>query len=484
MRKSVTAAVAVFAAVATLAGGCAAKGDDEATEGESTESTTEEGATSGAAQEGEGGASDFGDLTEVCGPGDLTVAEDEAAGSTSSLKLGMANDRTSQIRPGLNKEMWDASNAFVAWCNEQGGIGGLPIELVDIDGKLLEVETAMATACSGVFMLVGGGQVQDNLQFSDKPESDFHQCGLADIPGFTVSPEKSESNGQIQPVPHPSATYTSGWLRDFQQLYPEESESMVEMWGELPSMETIKNQTLAAMEAEGVENAGVFTYPVTGQSDWTPSAQQVIGTGAQSLHFVGEPTNLGALVKALREQGWEGYPMLETNHYDKVYVDSAGAANAEGSVIRSAFHPFEEADRWPAVQQYIDVVEENVDDPKIAVLGMQSFSAWLLFATAAKACGEDNDGELTRACVLEAADAVDDWTGGGLHVPTDPGPEGGPPAACGMLVTVNADGEFERLFPEIGSEDDDLDGFKCHEDALLEVPENAGLGVVSPDQPI
>jgi len=478
------AVVAAFAVMAILGAGCAANGDDEASEEESTESTTEEESSAEGDDNGGGGAADFGELTEVCGPGELTVAEDESAGTTTALKLGVANDRTSQIRPGLNKEMWDASNAFVAWCNELGGIGGLPIEIVDIDGKLLEVEAAMARACTDVFMLVGGGQVQDNLQFTGKPESDFHQCLLADIPGFAVSPEKAESNGQIQPIPHPSAEISSGWMRDYQDLHPEQSESMVEMWGELPAMATIKNQTLAVMDAEGVENAGVFTYPVTGQADWTPSAQQVISSGAESMHYVGEPTNLGALVKSLREQGWEGNPILETNHYDQVFIDSAGAENAEGVVIRSSFHPFEEADRWPAIQQYIDIVEDNVSDPKIAVLGMQSFSAWLLFATAAKACGEDNDGELDRACVLEAAAAVEDWTAGGMHVPTDPGPEGGPSAECGMLITVNGDGEFDRLFPEIGVEDDDLDGFKCYDDAVVDVPANAGLGVVSPDQPI
>jgi hypothetical protein len=333
-------------------------------------------------------------------------------------------------------------------------------------------------------MLVGGGQVQDNLQFSGKPESDFHQCGLAEVPGFTTSPEKSESNGQIQPVPHPSAEATSLWLRDFKKLHPEEAESMVEVWGELPAMETIKNQTVAIMEGEGVENAGVLTYPVTGLTDWTPLAQQIIATGAESMHFVGEPTNLGTLVKTLREQGWDGYPVVETNVYDQVYVDTAGADKAEGTIIRSVFHPFEEADRWPAVQQYLDIVEEYVDGGKTAVLGMQSFSAWLLFATAANACGEANDGVLTRECVLLAANDVDEWTGGGLHAPTDPGPEGGPSPDCAMLLQVDAEGEFDRYHPELDSADDELDGFSCEDDAVVEVPANEGLGEVSPDQPI
>jgi hypothetical protein len=474
-----TALLAIAAALALVVTSCAARNKVEGAAAEEDDGATTAARSSGAAAADE----QFGDLPSPCGAGEYTVAPDDAGGSTDKLLIGVPNDRTSQIRNGLNKELWDSSVAFAAWCNEQGGIGGLPIELVDLDGKLLEVEAAMTKACGATFMHVGGGNVQDNLQFSGKPDSDFHLCRMAEIPGFTVSPEKSESNGQIGPIPHPSAEATSLWLRDFKVLHPEEAESMVEVWGNLPAMQTIKNQTVAIFEGEDVENAGVFDYPVVGLDDWTPLAQKVIRTGTQSMHFVGEPTNLGTLVKTLREQGWEGYPVVETNAYDQTFLDSAGAGNAEGTIVRSVFHPFEEADDWPAVQQYLDILRSNVDDAKEAVLGMQSFSAWLLFATAANACAESDDGELSRACVLEAADGIDGWTAGGLHAPTDPGPEGGPSPECAMLLTV-ADGAFERLHPEVGSDADEGDGFSCEDDAVVEVPANEGLGKIGPDQPI
>ena len=112
------------------------------------------------------------------------------------------------------------------------------------------------------------------------------------------------------------------------------------------------------------------------------------------------------------------------------------------------------------------------------------WNALLLFATAANDCAESNEGTLTRACILIAADAIDEWTAGGLHAPTDPGPEGGPSPQCSMLVVVNSDGEFERLHPELGGDDDDGDGFVCDEDSVVEVPANAGLGAIGEDQPI
>ena len=75
-----------------------------------------------------------------------------------------------------------------------------------------------------------------------------------------------------------------------------------------------------------------------------------------------------------------------------------------------------------AVQEYgfesiNPVFEQYLPDGKNqAYLGYQGFSAWLLFATAAKECGAD----LTRQCVLDELAKIDSWTGGGLHAETNP----------------------------------------------------------------
>ncbi|MCZ7631164.1 MAG: hypothetical protein M5U19_19905 [Microthrixaceae bacterium] len=53
-----------------------------------------------------------------------------------------------------------------------------------------------------------------------------------------------------------------------------------------------------------------------------------------------------------------------------------------------------------------------------------------------------------------------------------------------MLLTVNDDGEFERLHPEIGGADDAVDGFSCADDAVVEVPVNEGKGVIGENQPL
>jgi len=475
-------ALAVLLAVTALvAGACGASGDDSS--GGDDPTTTEAGTDS---TDGGGAATNaaFGDLdTTLCGEGDFTVDPAEAGKGADKLYIGVPNDRSAELRPGLNKVMYDASVAYAGWCNEQGGIGGLQIEVVDLDAALFNVEAAMTTACNDTFAMVGGGLAQDALEFSGKEGSDFHQCGMIDIPGFAVSAEKADSNGQVQPIPNPGNSVSNAWFADFAELEPEAASKWSVIWGELPSLEIVKTKYEAAVEdVDGIENVGSQSYPVVGITDWTPYAQKMIGSDASSFTWVGEVENLNGFLKAARTQGWEGTPLLETNMYDEKLL--ATGSDAEGAIVRMQLHPLEEADEWPAIQQYLDINEQYVDGGEVGALGIQSTSAWLLFTVAANACGEKNGGVLDRTCILEEAAAVSDWTAGGLHAPQDPAKNTEAVASpCSMLLIVK-EGKFERLFPELESETDDIAGFHCPDDGVTTVTADVGEGKVDPSRPI
>lgn len=474
MKSRMTVAAILVTTLALVTGACGARGSWKQIEAGPTSTTAAAGETTTVGAK-------WGELPSPCGKGEFKVKEGEAGAGADKLYLGVANDRGSDIRPGLNKELWDASQAFAAWCNAQGGIGGLPIELVELDGKLFQVEAAMSKACTGVFAMVGGGFVQDDLEFSGKDGSDFHKCGLIDVPAITVSVKKGLSNGQVQPIPNPQNKNHTQWIMDFKKTHPKESKKMVAVVGQLPSMETVHQQFIASVKAVGgIELLPPLPYPPVGMSDWTPLAQKVIDSGATSLYWVGEPSMASNLMAKLKEQGWKGVMLTEANNYDDILF-SSGPAAVEGSVVRLAIHPFEEAGKWPAIKQYEDNLKKNVPDGKVASLGLQSTSAWLLFATAAKACGDKNGGVIDRTCVLEQAVAQKNWTGGGTHVPTTPGHE--IPPECGMLITVK-DGKFQRLYPKIGGKDDDQNGFHCPPNSIVDVPGDFSAAAIDPNRPI
>jgi hypothetical protein len=194
----------------------------------------------------------------------------------------------------------------------------------------------MTTICTEAFAMVGGAFTQDDLEFSGKPGSDFHQCNMIDIPGFAVSPVKGLSNGLVQAVPNPPTKKSTAWLIDFKKVEPEDSKKNIVVYGELPSLQVVKTQYDAAVQkVGGIEQLPALPYPVTGLADWTPLAQKVKDSGATSLYWIGEPSNAANLFKALRDQGWQGTIINETNIYDPLAF-SAGNTAAEGIIVRSS----------------------------------------------------------------------------------------------------------------------------------------------------
>lgn len=165
--------VAVLVTVSMVAGACTrAEGETET----GAQATTAEGGSS--AEGGGGGEGSFGDLTDVCGPGD--AAGDTAQGVTDdSISVGTISDPGFVGRPGLNQELFDASNVFVEWCNAAGGINGREIEVVERDAALTEYKQRITEACQEDFMLVGGGAV-----FDETGQEERLGCLLPDIPAY------------------------------------------------------------------------------------------------------------------------------------------------------------------------------------------------------------------------------------------------------------------------------------------------------------
>ncbi|MGI9578049.1 MAG: ABC transporter substrate-binding protein, partial [Microthrixaceae bacterium] len=188
-RRRGIAAVAVFASAALITGACTRAEDDVETgssESENTESTdTASGETAG----------DFGDLSEVCGPGDASGATAQGV-TDDEIQVGTISDAGFTGRPGLNQELFDSTEVFVEWCNEAGGINGRQLVAVERDAKLTEYKQRITEACAEDFMLVGGGGV-----FDDTGQTERVSCLLPEIPAYQVSPQSRGSDLIVNPLP-------------------------------------------------------------------------------------------------------------------------------------------------------------------------------------------------------------------------------------------------------------------------------------------
>ena len=380
---------------------------------------------------GGGSAGDFGDLAEVCGPNEDggTVPDagpEEVQGITEdTITVGTVADPGFEGRPGLNQEIFDAAEAFVEWCNAAGGINGKQLELNLHDAAVTEYQPVMADACRQDFAIVGSGAVQDNFWTSTGAA-----CDLIDIAGFSVTPEKAGLAGQdpiearsVQPVPNAADRFQVGAFLMVGETDPAARERAGIVYGDLDTLIFRKDQAVDALEQVGPRSSTSLLQPPR-RVQLGPLRRRPGRRPGPVPALCRRGRELALLTQAMDEVGYRPELMLmETNLYDEGWVEAAGAS-ADGVFVRTVFWPFEEADQNPATQQYLDVLEAQ--GGKVAQLGVQAMSAWLLFAQSARDCDRADD--LTRSCVLEAAASTTAWTGGGLHAPTEPGPMSPRPA--------------------------------------------------------
>ena len=421
-------------------------------------------------------ASSWGTLSNLCKAGSAKVDTTQNHGG-AELNLGTATDKSSTIIPGLLAEMWDASRSFVKWCNDQGGIQGLKINLIDLDAALLQPKPAINQACDRVFAMVGGG-----ITFDDQEFPEFHKCKMVDIAGFTVTSAKAMSNGYVQPIPNPSNDKPATWFKDIAQLRPSDIAKPVIVHGDFQTTVTVAQQYKEQLsKIKGYGTPDMISYSSVSVASWVPFAQKIKDGGYTWFTFVGTPQQQAQLLKAMDQIGSRPHTIvLEANHYDQSIID-IGGKSAEGIIVRTPKHAFQEADRWPAIKKMLDQENANVTNPHIGDLGIQTTSAWLLFVTAANTCLAANHGVLERECLLKAAAGTTNWDGGGLHAPTHPNTN--LPPTCNMFLTVK-NGVWVRLYPKIGSADDTKDGFHCLDDGVQHLTGDYGKGVIDPSRPI
>ncbi|MEX2292462.1 MAG: ABC transporter substrate-binding protein [Acidimicrobiales bacterium] len=412
--------------VLALIGAAACSRSDSPTTSSGDTSTTVRGSSGGDATALDAGG--FGDLEAVCSDGDASGAT--ASGVTDTeIHVGTVTDKGFTGAPGLNKEMYDAAVAFTKWCNDHGGILGRQLVLDDLDAALTEYEARVTEACATDFALVGGGAV-----FDEDPNGVRVACGMPNIAGYVVSAPARDAGLQVQPLPNPLRRINVGRYLATAREFPEGIKRFGIMASNIPAVTLVRDQLVETATSLGYEVAYQIDYAPSGESGWANFVADMQAKDVQVLEFVGQPASLTALNRAMDTAGWNpDVVLLSGNFYDDTYATESGA-EAGNVIVQSQFHPFELASDNKATQDYLDLMADYNPSGKIALLGVQGVSSWLLFARSAAACGSD----LTAACLLEHAAASPKWTGGGLHAPQTPGNT--EPSPCWLALELDAAG--------------------------------------------
>ena len=422
LRRRAVSVVAVVALV-TLAVACTRSNSEVETGGAPASNAASSNAGSSDTSGGGSGSStaksglaagDFGTLKQVCGGGTKAqVAPGTVGVDGDTISLGVFSDPGQSARPGLNQELFDASDVFVDWCNSLGGINGFKLKSDHHDAALFNVKPQMQLACVQDFFLVGGGVV-----FDDTGEPTRLGCLLPNDPGYVVS-AASRGADLLESI-NPSSIQSVNWgmARMLNEKFPDAKDHIGYMTGNLPSLQLVNAQYQGAGAHYGWKKVYDGQYNAAGESSWTSYALAVKSAGVKGLYYTGEPENLGKLIAAFSQIGYKlDFVASTVNHYDVKLLDNAGKTFDNAPVyLLGQFSTFDQKPPAPTITQYEQLFQQFKPNGKShAGLGLNAFSAWLFFAESLKQCST-----ISRKCVYDAMAKTTKWDAGGLQATADP----------------------------------------------------------------
>ncbi|MGW0174765.1 ABC transporter substrate-binding protein [Rhodococcus sp. NPDC003322] len=386
--------VVALAATAVLVAGCSGRSG-----------SVESDAGPAKSPSGAAASADFGDLTDICQPGDASSASAQGV-TADAIQVGVFSD----IGFTKNSEFVDAAKVFTSWCNDAGGINGRKIVAETRDAKLMEPRQRMIEACREDFALCGGGAGLDALGVKERLS-----CLLPSFPAQVVQERSAGADLEISASPAKIPGYDNyagfrTWTLN--EAYPDSKAAVGMINGD-----SAVTKVLGQMNAETLASMGATVvydelYPAMGVSDWTPYAQAIKSKGVKGLIFMGTWEQLAKLEDVLTAMDYKlDWIDANNNAYNPQFIELLGkSADFQNNVVDlSGMTPLESDD--PTVAELRSLYDKYAPDAKITLPAMRAWSSWLLFAKAASHCGDD----LTRACVFNQAQQETAWTGGGLH---------------------------------------------------------------------
>ena len=409
------------------------------------------------------GSPDFGTLKDVCHAAKSPNKANSDRGVTAdSVQVTTISDAGSAVQRGLNQELWDAATVFAKWCNDHGGINGRRIIETKGDAQVTLYPQAIAQACASSFALVGGGGALDQLAQDTRLK-----CLLPDIPGFTASSEARTSALSYPAQSNPVNQMPVGGLSTLNKLYPGSIAKAATVYGDFPSIKISIDQDLIAAQALwGLPPVPIFqdTYPVTGNTSWTRTAAGIKKYGVQALIFAGQPKDLVDLLITVKASGYTGlkWAYAESKMYDQSVIKQGGTVLDSIPIYSQIYvYPFEAAGKSTAIDDYLALFKHYLPNGKArAMLGLNAFASWLLFAQAASRCGADLD----RKCLVRELSSVTDFDAGGLIARRNPSQ---PSQASKCFTLMKASSKGWSQVPEV---DPNEGVFNCGPANVFNVP--------------
>ena len=463
---TIRAALAALVLLGAFAG-CGSRADDADEKGGGDDGLSA--TTTGSGTDGDAGGTaevpkpdsdTIGTIDNPCGAAPDSLSGELPAGtpgvSDDTIRIGVISDKENPAVPLPTVGIEEAVKAFVAFCNAAGGINGRTLDLQTYDSMITSTDDVTKQACADdLFALVGDGSVQDQLGVDTRVG-----CGLPEVAAYSATSTRAESDLFFQPIPATqSQNYNVGPCQWIAGQFPDDVKKAAIIYTDLPAARVRGEQIRDnCSEAAGIEY--VVDEPVAfGETNFGPLIQQMKEKGVTYFSMVSAASETLAVLREAKAQGVEFNVVdLGQQYYDRTVAEAGDLT--DGAYVLTNTVPFTEADDTPALGLYQQwLAETGADEDKVTTLGVQAFSAGLLFATAVDSLGND----LTRDSLVEALQGITEWDGGGLQMTTDPVETKLNECFLYMRIT---DGDFVREYPDEGFDCDAA--YVVHSDKVYE----------------
>ncbi|HUC05460.1 MAG TPA: ABC transporter substrate-binding protein [Acidimicrobiales bacterium] len=356
--------------------------------------------------------------------------------TASTITVGNIASITGVV-PGLTQSAQQATEAWAAYVNSQGGICGRQIKVQPFDDSSQSGENYSDTqqACSSDFAMVGNAS-----GFDDGSASAAGTCGIP-IMAAEVSTQQAGASPYIYGAsPGDGHHYELGPAEYLKSQYPNAIKHAAMIYLEVPATQYNAMREVQAYTSVGFD----YVYDESAlptQPNYAANVQAMQGDGVQYVTEYSDEASAVRLLESMQQYNFT--PQVVdwfSEEYSPQFLQQTTPASNGDLVLMSATSAYTDAPANPELQLFLQWMNRVAPGFHQDIFAILAWSAGLAFEQAAKEVGPD----LTRPALLNALKGITTWTGDGIQPPVNI--SGKVPSQCFAYLKIE-NGQFVRIYP-------------------------------------
>ena len=342
----------------------------------------------------------------------------------------------SGVAPGLTQSAQQATEAFAAYVNSQGGIYGRQLKVLPFDdANTTSGNYADAVqACKSAFALVGSAS-----GFDDGSAQAVSQCGIPDIEAEVSTTQAGDTADIYGASPGNAHYWPLGPPNFLKSRYPSAITKAAMLYLNVPATAGQAQREMQAYSSVGFHY--IYTAAVSPtEPNYAPYVLQMEQKGVQYVTEYSDVYSAERLVQAMQQQNWQ--PKV-VDWFAEMYTPSFLAQTqpwSNGDLVLMATAAYSEASSNPGMQTFLTWMNRVAPGFTHDIFAIFAWAAGLAFLQAAKAVGP----HLTRSALLAQLAKIGTFNGGGVMPPMNFGQK--IPSQCFSYFQIEH-GAFVRLYP-------------------------------------